>query len=82
VGEPIVTDARGGLTQEVLDGLRQAERVTFATRAPPQSTVALGYWIGEQLTIVVTESDPLFDMVGAAAGFRARDAVGSVSPAA
>jgi hypothetical protein len=61
VADPIVIDARGGLTQQVLDGLRGAERVSFVVRDP--RTVALGYWVGDQLTIVIIESDPLFDMV-------------------
>src|SRR5947209_2627305 len=59
MSEPVVFDVRAGLTQEVLDGLRRAERVTMA--AKDMRTAVLGYWSDDQLTIVLIDSDPLFN---------------------
>ena len=53
MAEPLVFDIRKGLTEDILDGLRRAERVLLAVKA--FNTGALGYWIDDQLTIAILE---------------------------
>jgi hypothetical protein len=54
VSDPRVVDIRSGLTEEVLDGLRRADRVVLAVKT--SQTAALGYWVGDELTIAVLAS--------------------------
>jgi len=51
MSEPRVVDVRGGLSEEVLDGLRRATRVLLALKGP--LTAGLGYWVDDELTIAL-----------------------------
>ncbi|HEY3060119.1 MAG TPA: hypothetical protein VGL99_14255 [Chloroflexota bacterium] len=53
MAEPLVVDIRKGLTEDILDGLRRAERVLLAAKG--LNTGALGYWIDDQLTIAILD---------------------------
>ena len=57
MAEPRVYDIRHGLTPEVLDGLRQAQRVSLAGK--DSRTAVLGFWIGEELSVALIDSDSL-----------------------
>jgi hypothetical protein len=52
--EPRVVDVRDGLSEEVLDGLRQATRVLVALKSP--LTAVLGYWRDDELTIALIKN--------------------------
>jgi hypothetical protein len=54
MAEPRVVDVRDGLTAEVLDGLRRADRVVLAVKGA--DTAVLGYWIGEELGMALIAS--------------------------
>jgi hypothetical protein len=54
VAEPLVVDLRGGLTPQVLDALRQADRVVLASKSV--YTAVLGYWVSDELTIGLISS--------------------------
>jgi transcriptional regulator with XRE-family HTH domain len=58
---PEIRDARAGLTDEVLDGLRRAERVVLA--AKDARTGILGHWVGPNLTVALIAADPLFTLM-------------------
>ncbi len=51
MADPLVVDIRKGVTEDILDGLRRAERVLLAAKG--LNTGALGYWIDDQLTIAI-----------------------------
>lgn len=81
MAEPRVYDARSGLTSEVLDRLRQAQRVSLAVK--DRRTAVLGFWIGEELSVALIDTDSLLleirrvttdDLHGAVSTFRPRPA--------
>ncbi len=55
--EPRVYDARPGLTSEVLDRLREAQRASLAVK--DGRTAVLGFWIGEELSVALIDSESL-----------------------
>jgi len=55
--EPRVHDIRRGLTPEVLDSLRRAQRVSLAVK--DMRTAVLGFWMGEELSVALIDSDSL-----------------------
>ena len=57
MAEPKVFDARHGLTADLLEGLRQAQRVSLAVK--DLRTSALGFWVGDELRVALVDSDPL-----------------------
>lgn len=57
MAEPKLFDARHGLTADVLEGLRRSQRVSLAVK--DLRTAALGFWVGDELTVALIDSDPL-----------------------
>ena len=51
MAEPLVVDIRSGITDEVLAGLRKAERVVIGVKA--FNTAAIGYWVDDELRVAL-----------------------------
>ena len=53
--EPRLLDVRAGLTEEALDGLRAAQRVSVAVK--DARTAAIAFWVNDQLSIALVRCD-------------------------
>ena len=48
---------RGGLTPDVLESLRRADRVSLAIK--DNRTAVLGFWIADELRVALIDAEPL-----------------------